>query len=547
MIEDDPDMSFLVGETIKRTGWPSLEFSFSSVLTMEDGLSVLAKGGIDLVLLDLVLPGYAGLETYDELRQHFPNVPVIVFTGFSDQTLALDALRRGAQDYLVKGKFEPAMLVRSIVYAFERSRIRAELDFMTAELRTANASIERLIMIDPLTELLNRRGLQQILTREVELSRRDNTDLLALLIDIDDFKKINDSLGHAVGDIVLKEIARKLKITLRATDYLARVGGDKFAVILPQTKAAEGIRVAEKVRLAVNGVPVSVSAGQALKLTASLGLINISTDVSSIDELLTRAHPLLFRSKLNGKNRVSCEPGKDETDAALVDFHGVFRDRNQFHAIKQAIFDLGSRNEIGYEFLSRSNVRGFEMPDDFFRASLEANLLTLVDHHCLKACISASSSVRQEARLHLNLFPSTLIDIPVQHLIQELPLDFSKNRFCIEISEQQIIGDPSYLAEPVESLKRSGILIAIDDVGFGRSCLENLIILEPDIVKIDKKFVQGISKDPLRLQLLKRLLKVVEAVGAEVVAEGIESEEDLSILRDLSVRYGQGYLLGRPA
>jgi len=147
---------------------------------------------------------------------------------------------------------------------------------------------------------------------------------------------------------------------------------------------------------------------------------------------------------------------------------------------------------------------------------------------------------------HLNLFPSTMIDVPVKSLLEEFPEDRKKGMYCIEISEQQIIGDPSYLAKPVEELKKAGLLVAIDDVGFGRTCLENLILLEPNIIKIDKRCVKGVARDKSRAHALQRILKVAEVLGTDVVAEGIESEEDLDVLRNLGVRYGQGFLLDRP-
>ena len=141
---------------------------------------------------------------------------------------------------------------------------------------------------------------------------------------------------------------------------------------------------------------------------------------------------------------------------------------------------------------------------------------------------------------------STLINVPVQHLLDSLPPDSRKGSYCIEISEQQIIGDPSYLIPAVQALKKANVLVAIDDVGFGRSCLESLILFEPDIVKIDKKCVMGFSNDILRQGSFKRILKVADSLGTEVIAEGIESKDDLVLLKELGVKYGQGFLWGKP-
>ena len=139
------------------------------------------------------------------------------------------------------------------------------------------------------------------------------------------------------------------------------------------------------------------------------------------------------------------------------------------------------------------------------------------------------------------------MDFPAQHFLEALKARENNLKYCIEISEQQIIGEPSYLARTVKAFKDHGVQIAIDDVGFGRSCLESLVLLEPDIVKIDKKWVMGIKEDDTRRRSLQRILKVSSVLGCEVVAEGIETPDELEVLKDLGVLYGQGYLFGHPA
>ena len=139
------------------------------------------------------------------------------------------------------------------------------------------------------------------------------------------------------------------------------------------------------------------------------------------------------------------------------------------------------------------------------------------------------------------------MNIPVQQLLNELQGNGRTGATCIEISEQQVLGDPSHLAEALRVFQQADVLVAIDDIGFGRSSLESLILLQPQIVKIDEGYVNGISRDESRTRLFQRLLKVVEGLGAEAVAEGIESSDDLEVLKALGVKYGQGYLLGKPA
>lgn len=174
-----------------------------------------------------------------------------------------------------------------------------------------------------------------------------------------------------------------------------------------------------------------------------------------------------------------------------------------------------------------------------------------MDLRCLKTCLQALSEPRykdrtKKLRFHVNLFPSTIIDTPIERLMQLFPVDIELERFCIEISEQQFIGDPAYLRDYVMALRKRGLLVAIDDVGFGRSSLESLIILEPDIVKIDRKYVSGVATDEAKSYSLKRLIKVVNALGSELIAEGIELKEESQILLDLGVNFGQGWFWGKP-
>jgi len=546
LVEDNPDDVTYTQELFRRKGAP--DYRIVAAASLEAALKILGQRPIDIVVLDLCLPDSHGFQTFERLQDEFPFVPIIVLTQLNEESTVLECMRRGAEDFLVKGEYNHDFFFRTIRYAIERHRIRRQLQSVTEELKTVNRKLERLAMVDPLTDVMNRRGLQQILTRELELLKREESGLLVLAVDFDNFERINQSLGHVTGDIVLKEMARRLRRSLRASDYIARIGGDEFVILLPQTRFAEGVQVAEKIRLAISQSSVSVSGGEGVYITASLALGTVSHDTPTIDQMLSKAHIILHRSKNSGKNRVAYDGDlsheSEESGSNLSTVREALQKGEAFHALKQPIVDLRTQQNVAYEFLSRSRVNGFEMPDDFFRFCLEMNILTLVDHHCFKACVKASQDAPPLARFHINLFPSTMIDMPVDCLIETM--NGRAAEYCIEISEQQIIGDPSYLADSVVSLKREGIRIAIDDVGFGRSCLESLVLLEPDIVKIDKKWVMGIKHDATRRRSLSRLLKVTRSLGSEVVAEGIESKDELEVLQDFNVIYGQGYFFGRP-
>ena len=520
---------------------PSLVCSVNHQTNLADAMKQLVQAETDIILLDLNLPDAVNLESLRRLKARISDVPIVVLTGLDDDTMAAQAIQNGAQDYIVKGVLNSDLVVRTIRHAIERHRIRLRLDAVTNDLRVANARLKRLTLIDPLTGLYNRRGLQRVLTREVQWARRER-DLVVLLIDLDDFKRVNDTLGHAAGDSVLKDVAQKMKSSLRTTDYPARIGGDEFLVLLPQTRVAEGLRVAEKLRLAI--AESTALRSKDMKVSASVGLLQASPECASVEELIAQAHTALKRSKTTGKNRVSSTDDAPEAGTPLGNIAETLRESTAFQALRQPIVNLTSGQFEAFEYMSRWTVQPFELPEDFFRLCMEADLLALVDHRCFKTCLAAAKPIEASMRCHINLLPGTILAIPRRTLLEEFPANRPADSFCIEISEQHIVGEPSYLSEPLNELRKTGLKVALDGVGFGRSSLESLIFLEPDFIKIDQRCIKGIARDAALSRLLDRLLKVSRALGAQTIVEGIETQEDLQALKNAGVAWGQGTLLG---
>ncbi|HET7707422.1 MAG TPA: EAL domain-containing protein [Thermoanaerobaculia bacterium] len=547
LVEDDLRSATAIRNLLRTSDAP--RFDIHHVNTAAAAREAADEYRPDVIILDLDLPDAAELEALTSLETRLHEVPVIVLTGSADEALASDALRCGAEDYLLKGSLSFESLSRSIRYSIERHRSVRDLAHITEQLELANRDLERLTLIDPLTELLNRRGLQQAVSREVRHLHAGLKPAAVLVVDLDDFAIINRALGHAVGDVVLKEMARRLRATVRGIDYVGRVGGDEFMIVLPETDPEQVARIAERIRLRIATSVIQHSTGM-VTLTASIASMMLTTDMPAVDQLLSRAHLLLSRAKLAGKNRVTFQSTAfDDTDKRLLaqaDMCTNLTHGNYVVTVKQPIFRLHDESPIGYEFLSRYSNGVYEVPDNFFRLCSERNVLTLVDHVCLRKSVEAAMLLPPYARFHVNIFPTTLLGIPVEHLLEIFPVPLPAEQFCLEISEQQIIGDPSYLTEIVKTLRAAGLLIAIDDVGFGSSCLESLVMLEPDMIKIDKRCVMGISNDPSRIDNLRRYVNVARTLGCEVVAEGIETAEDLELVRDLGVEYGQGYFWGQP-
>ncbi|HVR42181.1 MAG TPA: EAL domain-containing protein [Thermoanaerobaculia bacterium] len=519
-------------------------FASTWVATVERALEELASSEVDLALVDLGLPDARELEALDVIERAAPALPVIVVTGRDDEQLAARALHHGAEDYLIKGAFDRHALNRAIRYAIERSRSRTELSTLARKLQAANDRLEGLVLLDPLTELFNRRGLEKALANCVDRVEREGIEALAFFIDLDHFKRINDEHGHAVGDVLLVEIASRLHETLRPSDSLGRIGGDEFLAILPRAVPGQLETIGERLRLAVASAALDAS-GRVLSVTGSVAGFLIGSETTSLDALIARMHSLLRLSKDGGRNRVCCE-GTPLGPAGWLDTicEDLRRGRG-VHAVLQPIFRLSDLTVSGFELLSRFTNGRVEAPDEVFRLCAERNLLTLADHQCLRTCVSLSESLPRTVRRHLNIFPTTLMRLGTHELLDLFGAD--PRLYCLELSEQQMSCDMPRLQRRVESVRASGLRIACDDVGFGRSHLESLVLLEPDVVKIDKRCVRGIARDERARRHLGRFISIARKLDAEVVAEGIETEADLRVLRELGVDFGQGFLWGVPS
>lgn len=425
----------------------------------------------------------------------------------------------------------------------ERREAERTLSRLTEELRQSNERLEALVSTDPLTGALNRRGIEQALARELDRLRRSGDGLIAVLIDCDDFKSVNDGYGHAVGDAALKALTSQVRGALRAGDLVGRVGGDEFLVLLPETTIAEGMAVAEKLRRAIKTTTLPVADGSLL-MAASLAVAPIEPDVVSIEQILSATGPLLKRSKIDGKDRVSGEGVSVSSDAG--DDGRIEPATLELAVVLQTIRRLDDEAPIGYEALTRGPAGDLRGPTELFRAAFEQDVLTALDLRALRATLATLDAVGDVDWYHVNLFPSTVLNTPVDGLIRLLAGVNTTSSVCVELSEQQFLGDPHYLREPLRELQASGVRIAIDDVGFGRSSIEALLVLEPDVVKVDRRCVHAIASDEGERRRLKRLMDMLRAVGADVIIEGVETHEELAILKEMGVEFAQGYLWDAP-
>ncbi len=268
--------------------WSIEQFDITHVTRLSEALTHLGKERFDAVLLDLSLPDGYGLATLRQVQAASPTIPIIVLSGVSDQTLALQAVQNGAQDYLVKGQGQPELLTRSIRYAIERKRAEERLTYMA--------------QYDHLTGLVNRSLFRDRLIQAMARSKRLQQPLGLMVLDLDRFKAINDTMGHMIGDQLLKEVAARLQACVREVDTVARMGGDEFTIIL------EGLSSEEDVTLVAQRITGSLSEPfrleeHAASIGVSIGITLYPSDDHEIDELLKHADAAMYRAKQQGGNR----------------------------------------------------------------------------------------------------------------------------------------------------------------------------------------------------------------------------------------------------
>lgn len=290
VIEDNPGDARIVKEALSGS-----RFDVEVADRLETGLSRLAGGGVDVVVLDLELPDSRGLDGLTKVLASVPPVPVVVVTGSADETVGRSAVAAGAQDFIVKGRFDPDSLARALKYAVERHRLLAEL-------QEANEVLQAITMTDALTGLSNRRRLDDDLQFECASHDRYGGSLSLLMIDVDHFKPYNDSFGHQAGDAALQAVGRILAEGLRSTDRAYRYGGEEFTLILRQTTSTSAVTVAEGLRRAVE--QYFVGSDPLRPITISIGVATLPEHGATPEALAAAADSGLYEAKHGGRNRV---------------------------------------------------------------------------------------------------------------------------------------------------------------------------------------------------------------------------------------------------
>ena len=413
----------------------------------------------------------------------------------------------------------------------ERFATMAALAYDSARQRE---SLREQVQQDALTGLLNHRACHERLRAALAHGR----PVAVVLIDLDHFKVINDTLGHAEGDRVLVGAAERLRSVVRTDDVVGRLGGEEFVLILPGADAESAEDCAERARAALAELTV-----RGRPLAASAGVAAAPADGSEAAVLLENADAALYWAKRTGRGKTvrfvrgAVRPESEQrTEIAALIARGV----ESIQTVFQPVVELATGRAGGYEALTRINVEPRRGPDEWFAQAHRVGLGEEFEALAMRAALAVPG--RPDGTfLALNVSPRALLSAPVQ---AALPDDLTG--IVIELTEHEVFGSEGELETELASLRSRGARVALDDAGAGYAGLQQIIRIAPDILKLDRTLVHGAHADASRQALLEALIGFSSSTGAAICAEGVEDLEDLRALVSLDVTYAQGYGLCRP-
>jgi diguanylate cyclase (GGDEF)-like protein len=371
-----------------------------------------------------------------------------------------------------------------------------------------------------------------------------------LFLDLDRFKFVNDSLGHDAGDRLLTQIAQRMIAGLRASDTVARLGGDEFVVVVEDVKDELEVHAAVQRVAAILEEPFEVDA-QTLFVSASIG-VSVARDEAEAAELLREADDAMYRAKQRGRRSVEYQTGQQApvNTNRLARVTGLHRalERDELVVYYQPIVDIRSRRPVALEALVRWNHPdiGLVPPADFIPLAEDTGLIVPLGWRVLEhaRCRLLRSP---DLAIAVNVSARQLSETDFVPRLTQLVADLPRGSLTLEITESLLIDDPDNTAATLAALDEVGIRIALDDFGTGYSSLSNLSTLPIHQLKIDRSFVSGLGERPESEALVSGIINLGHGLELEVVAEGVETEQQAHRLERLDCDFAQGYFFGRPA
>ena len=469
-------------------------------------------------------------------------------TVFSGAIAALSGYGGGADNLLVS-----AFLLNIALILFGWRRYR-DLSNEVVERKAAEQRAHSLAATDPLTGFLNRRTIVEKTSEMMKAAQRKKKSIAFLMLDLDNFKNVNDVHGHSAGDLVLKEVAIRISQIVPPNNLLARLGGDEFACafIFDPEQPEMVDRIADDI---INSIasPI-VENGNHLVVTTSIGMARFDFEEDSVDVLMRHADIAMYTAKKQGRNR-HCwfDTSMEQELQTRNTLESGMRDgipKGEFVPYYEQQIDLATGKLTGFEMLARwiSPTQGLVSPEVFIPIAEETGMIGDLSMSVMRQTFEDAKHWDANLSISVNISPIQLLDPWLAQKIVKLLVEtgFPPNRLEIEITESSLFENLSLAQSIVGSLKNQGVKIALDDFGTGYSSLAHLRALPFDRIKIDRSFVTSILENPESKAIVKAITGLGESLGMPITAEGIEDKEIEDELRNIGCAKGQGWYYGRP-
>ena len=496
------------------------------------------------------MPQRDGIELLLEIRRAplDNSVAIIMLSNSEEPELALECVRAGAQDFLLKSEVTASRLERAILQSQARFVLEQKLD---NSFQKAKVLAEQ----DSLTGLANRYSFEEALSASITQKPRDNAKIALTLFDLDNFKFINDTHGHDVGDELLKQVAKRVSNCLRGNEVFARLGGDEFAIILGNLHSIDNATRVTKRILSSIEAPFFIS-GINIKMSASIGIAIYPDNSVDANELLKFADIAMYRAKKLGRNQICYFEGdmqaqflqRYQTEASLI---GALT-RNEFVLHYQPIYQLSTNKLTGFEALMRWNDQNtLQYPKSFLEIAECSGVINDIGRWVIQQSFYQLSTwnlkTSDPLSIAINLSPVQIKDKSLLAFIKSMLVQYNVAPELVEfeLTETVLLEKNDETIDFLSSLKQLGCKLSLDDFGIGFSSLSHLQNFPIDVVKIDKTLIINSHETKIH-KLITGICLMLQTIDIEIVAEGIENESSLNFCQQLNIARGQGYFFTKP-
>ncbi|MFU8818865.1 MAG: putative bifunctional diguanylate cyclase/phosphodiesterase [Desulfurivibrio sp.] len=560
VVEKDPEDALLIQRALLGAG--SGGFVVKQATSLAAARRELARETPDVLLLSPDPVDSSGSTAVATMRREAPQLPMIVLTSRDDRQTALTIPESGAQDYLAKSALDSYSLHQAIRYAITRTHLENRLQETNRHLEDLLDKVRTLNIYDALTGLPNRRRLLEQLERGLALHARAGWYGALLVIDLGNFRVVNDTLGNNIGDLLLIETARRLQSCVRETDIVSRLGSDEFAVILEyldqdiEQAAIKAGEISKKLRRAIN--QPFVLKGHECHVGVNLGVCVFGRRDELFDECLLRASVATYQAKKAGRNLIrffddAMQATLEERARQEAELRRALRKKELFLYFQPQVDRSG--RPVGAEALIRWQhpVHGLIFPAFFISLAEETGLIQELGHMVLtEACAHLKEWQQQpelaDLVLAVNISAYQFRQADFVNQVREVIMSSAirPERLKLELTESALLEDIGNAVAKMKDLAKMGLSISLDDFGTGYSSLSYLKQLPVNQLKIDRSFIANVTDDSGDTAIIRAILAMAAELGIEVVAEGVENEMQHNFLQQHHCSRFQGYLFARP-